>query len=144
MAVQWEPEQWYKLLAYSSAGLSLIFNTFQLWFYLSIPEVRTFFVKLLFYLSFCDWFTALSVFIPGESNSIICHIQAGFQQFFSSSSFMWMVAVAFTMFMTITKGKQYMWKFELLYHILVWPFPIITTIVMYIALDYSSIKYRGT
>eukprot|EP01084_Bolivina_argentea_P079810 144685_1 len=127
-----EPSDWTEILAYIGGGASLFSNSLLLIFYLSIPEVRTFFVKLLFYLSICDWFSSISLFFIGsESNRTLCNIQAGFQQFFSVSSIFWMSAISFTMYMTVTKHKQYMWKYELLYHILIWPFPIISTIIIY-------------
>ena len=123
-------EDWSQLLAYIAAGIALLANSLLIFFYLYIPEVRTFFVKLLFYLSICDWFTAASMFFMGHYNSIVCHVQAGFMQFFPSASFFWMASVAITMYMQVAKHKHYMWKYELLYHIIVWPFPIISTIFL--------------
>lgn len=139
-------DEWALLLAYTAGGISLFFNSLLLLFYLSIREVRTFFVKLLFYLSICDWFLALSMFFNDNNNShdpksVLCMLQAGFQQFFATASFFWMVAVAFTMYMTVCKHNQYMWKYELLIHILIWPFPIVTTIVIYSANHYLPIKW---
>ena len=129
------------ILAYIGGGISLFFTSLLLIFYISIPEVRTFFVKLLFYLSICDWLAAISIFFIGsQSNSILCHVQAGFQQFFSVSSFFWMIAVSFTMFQQVCKHRQYMWKYEIAYHILLWPFPIIATITM---CSIASIAFQG-
>ena len=139
-------EEWERILAYLSGGISLFFNSLLILFYIGIPEVRTFFVKLLFYLSICDWFLAVSMFFNDNNNKndphgALCIIQAGFQQFFASATFNWMIAVAFTMYMTVCKHKQYMWKYELLYHILVWPFPIITTIIIYSIQQYLPISW---
>lgn len=134
-----------QILAYISGGISLFANSLLLLFYFCIPEVRTFFVKLLFYLSICDWALALSMFFnynnKEDTHGTFCMIQAGFQQFFSCATFFWMVAVAFTMYMTVCKHRQYMWKYELLYHILVWPFPIISTIIIYSVSHYLPITW---
>ena len=133
-----------QILAYVAAALSLSSNTLLLTFYLSIPEVRTFFVKLLFYLSICDWFAALSIFfINTNDTDILCYIQAGFQQFFTTTAFFWMAAVSFTMYMTVCKHHQTMWKYEIAYHCLIYPIPIITTCTIFIAHNYDPIQNDG-
>ena len=130
------------ILAYIGGGISVLSTGLLLIFYISIPEVRTFFVKILFYLSLCDFLGALSIFFIGsKSNNILCFIQAGFQQFFSFSTLLWMQAVAFTMFNQVCKHKQYMWKYEIAYHCLLWPLSIIATATMYAL--HSDITYQG-
>ena len=149
MAFDLDTERWFRILAFSSAGISLLSNTCQLYFYCSIPEVRTFFVRLLFYLAICDWLYGLCIFLSvwsdGNDASIICHIQAVFQQFFCTASYMWMAAAALTMYMTVVKEKHYMWKFYPIYHIVIWPvIPFITTIVMVVAdqKQWSTIQFN--
>lgn len=129
---------WFEIVAFTTALISVISTSLLIIFYIKMPSVRTYFVKLLFYLAICDLITALSQYIV--NGKIACSIQAGFLQFWSCASLFWMAAITVTMYSTVVRMKKYMWKYELLYHILCWPWPILSTIIMYAI---SDIKWHG-
>ena len=67
----------------------------------------------------------------------LCKVEAVWVQFCYVSSFFWMSAIAITMFFTVVKQKQTMWKYQKLYHLLIWPIPTICAIFL------ATSKYTG-
>ncbi|ETO34467.1 cAMP receptor-like protein [Reticulomyxa filosa] len=95
-----------------------------------MKTVRTFFVKLLMILACCDLVSASLIFWPAHENTLACHIQASIFEFSWISSYLWMLCISATMYFTVVRSRQHMWKYELLYHVICWGIPTVGVIIM--------------
>ncbi len=135
-----------RTLTYSISGLSVLGSLLILLVYWRNPRLRTFPVKILFFLSLADLCASLSHFLhfasfvpdpanpelrvvdPSESSLLSCQTQAVMQHFFFLSSFFWTLSFATNHYVQVCHREPFPAKFEVLYHLLSWGVPLASTL----------------
>lgn len=117
-------------VAWASSLLSLAGAGLILHRYARHPQLRSFSVRLLFFLSCADVVSAASHYVvwPGA-----CPLQASMQQFGFLASFLWILCIAYDQHARAARGDAAPFRREAAYHALCWGVPLATT--AYLAAD---------
>lgn len=98
--------------------------------YILFEDLRTTSRRLLVFLSFMDFGTALSnsvgMFMDFESTTVGCQVQAAFAIYCSLSSYLWTAAIAVYLYLTIVRNKQTVArKLVTGFHVIAWGIPLV-------------------
>jgi len=95
------------IIAHVSSVLSLLGSLFIVISYLTFPKLRKANGALIFWLSFCDFFSSLAYFaIPVANGNDYCYAQGFIIQFFQIASFIWTASIALALYVVIVRNKS--------------------------------------
>ena len=113
-----------EIITYISSTVSALAALAVISCYYFVPQVRTFVTKIIFYLAIAELLSALSRYVQD------CVAFAALSQFTGLATFCWMATVAIVQYLTVVKHYRVLYKFEIIFHIINWGFPIIDTIII--------------
>ncbi len=96
--------------------------------YLLFPRLQgKLFMKIITFISFCDFVANVTVIRGDPHNHVSCYIQGLLQQFFYIASWMWTVIITYLLYSLVTKGKITLPEWGM--HLISWGVALLCTVL---------------
>ncbi len=114
-----------EVITYVCSAISLLPSIAVIFCYWYFPHIRTFVTKTIMWLAVAEFISSVGRYIPD------CTTFGFLEQFTALSTLCWMATVAAVQYLTVVKHFPSLHRYETLFHIFNWGFPLIDAAVQF-------------